>query len=233
MKKKKILEVKNLTKKFPIKSGFFGKITSHVHAVDDISFHVLSGETIGVVGESGCGKSTLGRSILQLDEISSGRILYNGLDLKELDNSSLREIRKKIQIIFQDPFSSLNPRMSVLELLKEPFIIHKMGSSFEQEEKVRFLLNMVSLPEDALDKYPHEFSGGQRQRIGIARAIALEPEFIVADSPVSALDVSVQSQILNLLTDLKKKLGISLLFISHDLAVVEHISDRISCDVFR
>lgn len=223
-----LLEVKNLKKFFPIKGGVFGKTVARVHAVDDVSFSMKNGETLGLVGESGCGKSTLGRTVLRLYEPTSGSIGFDGQDLLGLSASDLRAKRRDLQIIFQDPFSSLNPRMTVGSILAEPFIIHKLGSRKEIEGKVKNLLEVVGMPAEAHDRYPHEFSGGQRQRIGIARALALNPKLIVADEPVSALDVSIQSQILNLMVDLRKKFSLSYLFIAHDLAVIEHISDKVA-----
>lgn len=223
-----LLEVKNLKKFFPIKGGIFGKTVARVHAVDDVSFTMKHGETLGLVGESGCGKSTLGRTVLRLYEPTAGGIQFDGQDLLGLSPSDLRAKRRDLQIIFQDPFSSLNPRMTVGSILAEPFIIHKLGTKKEIEGKVKDLLNVVGMPPEAHDRYPHEFSGGQRQRIGIARALALNPKLIVADEPVSALDVSIQSQILNLMVDLRKKFNLSYLFVAHDLAVIEHISDKVA-----
>ncbi len=223
-----LLEVKNLKKFFPIKGGILGRTKAHVHAVDDISFTLRRGETLGLVGESGCGKSTLGKSILRLIEPTSGSVAFEGVDLLKLPAASMREKRRDLQIIFQDPFSSLNPRMTVGDILAEPFIVHRIGGKSEIEKKVANLLDIVGLPQDAHSRYPHEFSGGQRQRIGIARAIALNPKLVVADEPVSALDVSIQSQILNLLSDLKKSHDLSYLFVAHDLAVIEHISDSVA-----
>jgi oligopeptide transport system ATP-binding protein len=223
-----LLEVKNLKKFFPIKGGIFGKTVARVHAVDDVSFTMKHGETLGLVGESGCGKSTLGRTVLRLYEPTAGGINFDGQDLLGLSPSDLRAKRRDLQIIFQDPFSSLNPRMTVGSILAEPFVIHKLGTKKEIEGKVKDLLNVVGMPPEAHDRYPHEFSGGQRQRIGIARALALNPKLIVADEPVSALDVSIQSQILNLMVDLRKKFNLSYLFVAHDLAVIEHISDKVA-----
>lgn len=223
-----LLEVKGLKKYFPIRGGFFGKPVAKVHAVDDVSFTLGHGETLGLVGESGCGKSTLGRSLLRLYEPTAGEIRFDGVDLLSLSPQDMRAKRRDLQIIFQDPFSSLNPRMTIGQVLAEPFIIHKLGSSVEIAAKVRKLLETVGLPADAHDRYPHEFSGGQRQRVGIARAIALQPKLIVADEPVSALDVSIQSQILNLLVDLRKEFKLSYIFVAHDLAVIEHISDQVA-----
>lgn len=223
-----LLEVKNLKKYFPIKGGILGRTVARVHAVDDINLSMRPGQTLGLVGESGCGKSTLGRTILRLYEPTSGSIRFDDEDLLALTPAALRAKRRDMQIIFQDPFSSLNPRMSVGDILAEPFVIHKIGSKKEIEVQTAKLLETVGLPTEAAQRYPHEFSGGQRQRIGIARAIALHPKLIVADEPVSALDVSIQSQILNLLVDLRKKMGLSYLFVAHDLAVIEHISDVVA-----
>lgn len=223
-----LLEVKNLKKFFPIKGGILGKTVARVHAVDDVSFSMRHGETLGLVGESGCGKSTLGRSVLRLYEPTAGEVSFDGENLLALSPAQLRAKRRDLQIIFQDPFSSLNPRMTVGSILAEPFIIHKLGTKKEIEGKVKDLLDVVGMPADAHDRYPHEFSGGQRQRIGIARAIALNPKLIVADEPVSALDVSIQSQILNLMVNLRKKFNLSYLFVAHDLAVIEHISDKVA-----
>ena len=223
-----LLEVKNLKKYFPITGGLMGKTVGNVYAVDDVSFHLRQGETLGLVGESGCGKSTLGRSILRLYEPTAGSIQFDGINLLGLSAKDMRDKRRDLQIIFQDPFSSLNPRMTIGQVLAEPFLIHKLGSRSDITAKVRKLLDTVGLPADAEHRYPHEFSGGQRQRVGIARAIALQPKLIVADEPVSALDVSIQSQILNLLVDLRKEFQLSYIFVAHDLAVIEHISDRVA-----
>jgi oligopeptide/dipeptide ABC transporter ATP-binding protein len=223
-----LLEVRQLKKHFPIKGGLLGRAVGRVHAVDDVSFMLRHGETLGLVGESGCGKSTLGRTILRLYEPTAGQIMFDGVDLLSLDARALRQKRRDMQIIFQDPFSSLNPRMTIGRVLAEPFLIHKIGTKKEIEANVRRLLETVGLPPEAENRYPHEFSGGQRQRVGIARAIALNPKLIVADEPVSALDVSIQSQILNLLVDLRKQFKLSYLFVAHDLAVIEHISDRVA-----
>lgn len=224
-----ILEVRNLQKYFPVQGGLLGREVGKVHAVDNVSFSLLPGKTLGLVGESGCGKSTLGRTLLRLTEPSGGEVFYEGRDITRIPSSELRALRKELQIIFQDPFASLNPRMSVREILSEPFEIHGLFKNLnERRARVVELLQEVGLNPEAADRYPHEFSGGQRQRIGIARALALNPKVIVADEPVSALDVSIQSQILNLMMDLRDKYGLSYIFIAHDLAVIEHISDDIA-----
>lgn len=224
-----LLEVKNLTKSFPIKGGLFGRQVGEVRAVNKVSFNIKKGETLGLVGESGCGKTTLGRSILRLIEPTSGEISFGGVDVTKLNQDEMRIIRRKMQIIFQDPYASLNPRMTIGAILTEPLQIHKLcPSEVSKVKRLHQLLDYVQLPKDALNKYPHEFSGGQRQRICIARALAVEPEFIVCDEPVSALDVSVQAQVINLLVDLQKELGLTYLFIAHDLKVVEFISSRVA-----
>jgi len=228
MQESPLLEVRQLKKHFPIKGGLLGRTVQRVHAVDGVSLTLRRGETLGLVGESGCGKSTLGRTILRLYEPTAGQLSFAGVDLLGLNPKQLRHQRRDMQIIFQDPFSSLNPRMTVGRVLAEPFLIHRIGTRQELDGRIRTLLETVGLPAEAADRYPHEFSGGQRQRIGIARAIALNPKLIVADEPVSALDVSIQSQILNLLVDLRKNLGLSYLFVAHDLAVIEHISDQVA-----
>lgn len=217
-----LLEVKDLKKYYPD-----GRKTT-VRAVDGISFSLKKNETLGLVGESGCGKSTAGRAILRLVEPTSGEVVYKGKNLLRLPPAEMRSLRKEVQIIFQDPYASLNPKMTIGRILEEPFRIHNVGSKAERKEKAVELLRRVGLSSDHIDRYPHEFSGGQRQRIGIARAVALHPEFIVADEPVSALDVSVRAQILNLLRDLQDTLGISYLFISHDMGVVEYFCDRVA-----
>ncbi len=218
-----LLEVENLCKRFAVDGG-----RAHINAVDGVSLTLDAGEVLGIVGESGCGKSTLARLILRLIEPSSGTVRFDGEDLLALDARALRARRKDMQIVFQDPFASLDPRQRVSAILEEPLLIHGVGSRAEREEQVRQLLERVGLTADAAQRYPHEFSGGQRQRISIARAIALQPRLVVADEPVSALDVSVQSQVLNLLVDLKTDLGLSYLFISHDLSVIRHICDRVA-----
>ncbi|MEH7239279.1 ABC transporter ATP-binding protein [Bacillus sp. JJ1562] len=222
-----ILEVKNLKTYYPIKGGFMRKTIGHVKAVDGVSFDIKEGETLGLVGESGCGKSTTGRTILRLLEATDGQILLDGKDITSLKGKHLREIRKDFQMVFQDPYASLNPMQMVGDIVAEPIINYTGKSLKELKGEVLDLLNKVGLPEDAFYKYAHEFSGGQRQRIGIARALALKPKLIIADEPVSALDVSVQSQVLNLLKELQDEFGLTFLFIAHDLSVVKHMSDRI------
>ncbi|MBM6618291.1 ABC transporter ATP-binding protein [Bacillus suaedaesalsae] len=222
-----LLEVKNLKTYYPIKGGFFRKNIGAVKAVDDISFEIKKGETLGLVGESGCGKSTAGRTILRLLDPTDGQIIFEGKDITNLRGTSLRKIRQDFQMVFQDPYASLNPVMMVGDLVSEPIRNYTNKSTKELKNEVMELLTKVGLPEDAYYKYPHEFSGGQRQRIGIARALALRPKLIIADEPVSALDVSVQSQVLNLLKELQNEFDLTFLFIAHDLSVVKHMSDRI------
>lgn len=222
-----ILQVQNLVKEFPVKKNFWGKTTASVKAVSGVSFDLYPGEVLGLVGESGCGKSTLGRTILKLIEPTAGKILYQGTDITDLSRAQMRPYRQEMQIVFQDPFSSLNPRMTVGATLIEPLTIHNIVPKNKRYQKAVELLTMVGLDEEAMQKYPHEFSGGQRQRVGIARALSVDPKLIIADEAVSALDISIQAQIINLLVDLKDKLGLTLIFIAHDLKVVEHISDRI------
>jgi len=223
-----LLEVKHLKKHFPIKGGVFSKTIGYVYAVDDINFTLAKGETLGLVGESGCGKSTTGRTILRLIEPTDGAIYFEGQDITTLDKSAMRALRREMQIIFQDPYASLNPRMTVGSIIGEPLEIHKIAKGSEKEERVASLLQKVGLRAEDMRKYPHEFSGGQRQRIGIARALALNPKLIVCDEPVSALDVSIQAQVINLLEDLQAEFGLSYLFIAHNLNVVEHISNRVA-----
>jgi peptide/nickel transport system ATP-binding protein len=222
-----LLQIKNLKTYFPIRNGFFGGITDYVKAVDDISFDVYPGETLGLVGESGCGKTTTGRTILRLNEPTSGQMIYKGKDIANFNEQELREFRKEVQIIFQDPYSSLNPRMTIGNAIMEPMQVHGiLANDEERKKRVEELLEKVSLGAEHFNRYPHEFSGGQRQRIGIARALAVNPKFIICDESVSALDVSVQAQVLNLLNDLKKEFGLTYIFISHDLSVVKYMSDR-------
>ncbi len=224
---KPLLEVKNLQKYFPIRGGVFSRIVGNVKAVEDVSFSVAPGEVVGLVGESGSGKTTAGRSILRLIEPTAGEVLFEGVDVTKLSKNQMREYRKEMQIIFQDPFASLNPRMTVGDIIGEALTIHRLAKGREKEAKVADLLERTGLSASHMRRYPHEFSGGQRQRIGIARALAVDPKFIVADEPVSALDVSIQAQVVNLLQDLKEEFGLTLLFIAHDLAVVEYISDKV------
>jgi oligopeptide/dipeptide ABC transporter ATP-binding protein len=223
-----LLQIEDLIKHFPVYKGFFNRQTGSVQAVNHISLSIAKGETLGVVGESGCGKSTLGRCILQLIKPDKGHVYFKGQDLTQLNRKQLQPIRQSLQMIFQNPYSSLDPRMTVGDILTEPLWVHRIPSPRAYPAKVEALLDRVGLSVQSVNRYPHEFSGGQRQRIGIARALALEPELIVADEPVSALDVSVQAQILNLLDDLKKELNLTLFFIAHNLSVVEYISDRVA-----
>lgn len=223
-----LLEVKNLKKYFPVRKGFFLRQVGEVKAVDDISFTVRKGETIGLVGESGCGKSTLGRAIIRIYEPTGGSITFEGKDFIAKSGKELRKSRRDMQMIFQDPAAALNPRMTVGQILTEPFEVHGLLSTEERKEKVKSLLSTVGLKPTDVNRYPHEFSGGQKQRICIARALALEPTLIICDEPVSALDVSIQAQILNLMKDLQEKFGLTYIFISHDLSVIEHVCDRIA-----
>jgi oligopeptide/dipeptide ABC transporter ATP-binding protein len=225
---KPVLEVRDLKKHFPIKKGLLRTTVGHVYAVDGVSFTVNPGETLGLVGESGCGKTTVGRTLLRLVEPTSGQILLDGKDVTTLPRAEFRPYRREMQIIFQDPFSSLDPRMSAGSIVGEPLKVHGVGSSAERRERVAAIFERVGLRRAQMDNFPHQFSGGQRQRIGIARALALNPKLIIGDEPVSALDVSIQAQVINLLMDLQRELGLSYLFISHNLAVVEHISHRIA-----
>jgi peptide/nickel transport system ATP-binding protein len=223
-----LLEVRELTKHFPVRGGVLRRQVGEVHAVDGVSFSLRRGETLGLVGESGCGKTTVGKTLLRLIEPSSGTIWFEGRDITQLDRAEMRALRRDIQIVFQDPFESLNTRHSVGRILEEPFVIHRLGTDVERRRWVAELLERVGLSSDAVQRYPHEFSGGQRQRIGIARAIALRPKLIVCDEAVSALDVSIQSQVLNLLLDLQREMNLALIFIAHDLSVVKHVSDRVA-----
>lgn len=222
-----LLEVKNLKKYFPIKGGVFSRTVANVKAVENVDLKIKSGEVVGLVGESGSGKTTAGRAILRLIEPTEGEIIFNGVDIAKVSRSQMREYRKEMQIIFQDPFASLNPRMTVGDIIGEALDIHRLARGKAREERIVQLLERTGLSASHMRRYPHEFSGGQRQRIGIARALAVDPQFIVADEPVSALDVSIQAQVVNLLQDLKEELGLTLLFIAHDLGVVEYISDRV------
>jgi oligopeptide transport system ATP-binding protein len=223
-----LLRVDNLVKHFPIMRGVFQKQVGAVRAVDGISFDVKRGETLGLVGESGCGKSTAGRSILQLYRATSGSVNFDGVELTTLKGEELRKMRRKMQMIFQDPYASLNPRMTVGEIIREPLLVHNIASESEANERVKQLLELVRMNPAFSTRYPHEFSGGQRQRIGVARALALQPSLIVCDEPISALDVSIQAQVVNLLEELQEQFGLTYLFIAHDLSMVRHISDRVA-----
>lgn len=223
-----LLQVEHLKKYYPIGGGWLGKSPQLVKAVDDISFTVQKGEAFGLVGESGCGKSTTGRAILRLIEPSGGKVIFDGKEVTGLSSEELRRTRKDMQIVFQDPFSSLDPRHTVQRILEEPLIVHGMGNAKERQAMIRRLIDVVGLTPSHLQRYPHQFSGGQRQRIGIARALSLQPKLIVADEPVSALDVSIQSQIINLLQDLQEEFGLTYIFIAHDLSVVKHICERVA-----
>lgn len=223
-----LLEVKNLNMHFPIRGGLLKRRMGHVFAVSDVSFSLNEGETFGVVGESGCGKSTLGRTLVRLYKPTSGQVLFEGKDIADMHNAELKEFRRQIQMVFQDPYASLNPRMTIADILEEPYLLHGIGTPDERRQKAKDLVRLVGLRLSDINKFPHEFSGGQRQRIGIARALALNPKLIVCDEAVSALDVSIQAQILNLLRDLQKQLKLTYIFISHDLNVVRYISDRVA-----
>jgi oligopeptide transport system ATP-binding protein len=223
-----LLRVEGLKMWFPITSGLFQRTVGHIKAVDGVDFHVFRGETLGLVGESGCGKSTTGRAILQLNRPTEGHIFFGDVDLTTMKGDALRKQRRRMQMIFQDPYASLNPRMTVGAIVGEPLEVHGIGTKQENRERVQELLRIVGLNPYFVNRYPHEFSGGQRQRIGVARALAVNPEFIVLDEPISALDVSIQAQVINLLEDLQTEFGLTYLFIAHDLSVVRHISDRIA-----
>ena len=223
-----LLQVRGLKTYFPVRGGLLGRVRGHVKAVDGVGFDVRRGETLGLVGESGCGKSTLGRTLLRLLEPTAGSIRFEGRELTTLSPRELRPLRRRMQFVFQDPYASLNPRLTVRDLLGEPFAIHGLERGAAREAKVAGLLELMGLPREALERYPHEFSGGQRQRLGIARAIALRPDLVVADEPISALDVSIQAQIVNLLVDLQRELGLTYVFIAHDLKIVEYISTRVA-----
>ena len=223
-----LVSAKEMTKVFAPRRGLFARHAGEVHAVDAVSLNVIRGETLALVGESGSGKSTLGRMLLRLIEPTSGSVVFDGVELMSLDGHALRKMRRRMQIIFQDPYSSLNPTMTVRAIVREPLTIHRLGTGTERDERTKELLNLVGLKAELASRYPHELSGGERQRVGIARALALDPEFLVADEPVTALDVSVQAQILNLLLSLQEKLELTYLFIAHDLRVVEHVADRVA-----
>ena len=225
-----LIEVKSLVKHFPVRGGMLNRVLGKVHAVNDVSFSIASGETLGVVGESGCGKSTLGKAMIRLHEPTSGVVAYEGDDVTGLTHAQMMPYRRKMQFIFQDPYSSLNPRMTVRQLLKEAILFHDVldgKSDTELDDYIDDLMQTVGMRRDAKNKFPHEFSGGQRQRLGIARALSVKPRFIIADEPVSALDVSIQAQVLNLMKDLKEQFGLTMMFISHDLKVVQHFCDRV------
>ncbi len=226
--KEVLLEVKGLKKYFPIKHGFLGRKVKNVKAVDDIDFKIYRGETLGLVGESGCGKSTTGRAIIRLYDVTAGEVIFNGTDISEFSQKELLPYRKKMQMIFQDPYASLNTRMTVSDIIGEPLDIHGIAEGDARRDRINELLKVVGLTTDHASRYPHEFSGGQRQRIGIARALAVNPEFIICDEPISALDVSIQAQVVNMLDDLQKDMGLTYLFIAHDLSMVKYISDRIA-----
>lgn len=228
MTKETLLKVEELVMHFPIYQGVIRRQVGAVHAVDGVSFEIYKGETLGLVGESGCGKSTAGRAILRLYKPTGGSVYYDGEDLSKLSEREMRHMRRKLQIIFQDPYASLNPRMTVADIVGEPLLVHRVASGKEVQERVQELLGLVGLNPAFADRYPHEFSGGQRQRIGIARSLALQPDLIICDEPISALDVSIQAQVINLLEDLQKQFGLTYLFIAHDLSMVRHISDRVA-----
>ena len=224
-----LLKVVDLKKHFPVRGGIFSKIIGYIKAVDGISFNIIEGETLGLVGESGCGKTTTGRAIIRLTEPTSGRVIIDGKNLSEIGKDELRKARRRMQIIFQDPYGSLNPRMTISSIIGEPFLIHNIEKNKKNlYDRIENLLKTVGLDANYMQRYPHEFSGGQRQRIGIARALALNPKLIICDEPVSALDVSIQAQVINLLEELQKEFSLTYLFIAHDLSVVKHISDRVA-----
>ena len=227
MEKKELLKVNGLKKYFSVKKGFGKGNTQYVKAVDNVNFTIYKGETFGLVGESGCGKSTTGRTLIRLYDVTEGEILFEGTDISRMKERELMPYRKRMQMIFQDPYSSLNARMTVSDIIGEPLDIHRLASGKERQERISQLLEDVGLKQEHANRYPHEFSGGQRQRVGIARALAVNPEFIICDEPISALDVSIQAQVVNMLEDIQEQYGITYLFIAHDLSMVRHISDRI------
>ena len=222
-----LIQVDHLKKYYPIKGGIITHVTGNIHAVDDVSFSITEGETLGLVGESGCGKSTIGRQLVGLETPTEGKIYYQGSDISALKSREMHQIRTQLQMVFQDPYSSLNPRKHIYEILSQPMLYHHISTKASIEKDLERLLDMVGLPKHVLGRYPHEFSGGQRQRIGIAKALSLNPKFIVCDEPVSALDVSIQAQVINLLNDLRNKMGLTIMFIAHNLSVVKYFSDRI------
>ncbi|MBQ8597762.1 MAG: ABC transporter ATP-binding protein [Lachnospiraceae bacterium] len=226
--KKPLVQVEDMKKYYPVKGGIITHTTGYIKAVDGVSFSIMEGETLGLVGESGCGKSTIGRQLVGLEQPTEGKIYYDGQDLSALKGEEMKKIRTRLQMVFQDPYSSLNPRKHIFEILSQPMLYHKISTKQTVEKDILGILDMVGLPRSVLGRYPHEFSGGQRQRIGIAKALSLNPKFIVCDEPVSALDVSIQAQILNLLKDLQKELGLTLLFVGHGLGAVNYVSDRIA-----
>jgi oligopeptide transport system ATP-binding protein len=228
MERETLLRVEGLKMYFPVRRGILQRTTGHINAVDGVSFELHRGETLGLVGESGCGKSTLGRAILRLYEPTAGRVLFDGIDLSSVRGSELRSMRRRMQMIFQDPYSSLTPRLTVGETVAEPMIVHGLVTPRNSRERVKELLRLVNLNPSYADRFPHEFSGGQRQRVGIARALSLSPELIVCDEPIAALDVSIQAQVVNLMEDLQSRLGLTYLFIAHDLSMVRHISTRVA-----